>query len=170
MNQSALARYLNDHLSGAEAAVKLVGRLSRRYARSAAGTFFAGLLADIRADQQTLADLVRRVGARRSVVKRMAGRLAEVAARPKLRTPSRDQLGLFESLELVALGILGKRSLWQALRQIAPLDGRLNARELARLEARAVDQHARVEARRLALARTALAPHAPGRRQGMRAS
>ena len=156
MDQPALGRYLNDHLSGSEVATRLLTRLSRRYRRTGSGTFFAGLLADIRADQQKLAELARRIGVRRSVAKQVAGRMAEVAARPKLRMRTRDDLGLFESLEVLALGILGKRSLWQALRQIAPMDGRFNARELARLEARAVDQHARVEARRLALARTVL--------------
>ena len=156
MSQPALGRYLNDHLSGSEVAVRLLTRLGRRYARTAMGRFFAELLDDIREDQQALRDLTDRIGAKRSVMKQAAGRLAEVASRPKLRFGKSEPLGLFESLEILALGILGKRSLWQALLRLAPSDRRLDARELVRLEARALHQHARVEHRRLAMARTAL--------------
>jgi hypothetical protein len=171
MSQPALGRYLNDHLSGSEVAVRLLTRLSRRYARSGTGRFFADLLEDIRADQQALRDLTDRIGAKRSVVKQAAGRLAEVASRPKLRFGRYEPLGLFESLEMLALGILGKRSLWQALLRLAPSDRRLDARDLVRLEARAVDQHTRVEHRRLAMARTALGPRdrrPPSRHTGRR--
>ncbi len=160
MSTSALGRYLNDHLSGSEVAVRLIMRLSRIYARTPTGRFFAELLADVRADQQSLQALTDRIGARRSMVKQAAGRIAEVASRPKLRFGANEPLALFESLEMLALGILGKRSLWQALRRLAPVDRRLDAGELARLEARALDQHARVERRRLAVARPALGPRA----------
>ncbi len=156
MGQSALGRYLNDHLSGSEMAARLLARLSRRHRGTALGRFFAVLLADIRADQDALRNLAGRVGATRSVVKQAAGRLAELASRPKLRFGRNEPLGLFESFEMLALGILGKRSLWQALLRLAPTDRRLNPAELVRLEARAVEQHARVEERRLAMVRAAL--------------
>jgi hypothetical protein len=162
MSQPALSRYLNDHLSGSEVAVRLLTRLCRRYARTATGRFFADLLDDIHADQQALRNLADRIGATRSVVKQAAGRLAELASRPKLRFGRNEPLGLFESLEMLALGILGKRSLWQALLRLAPTDRRLDARELVRLDARAVAQHTRVERRRLAMARTALGPRDRG--------
>ena len=163
MSQPTLGRYLNDHLSGSEAAVRLLTRLSSRYSRTDLGRFFAGLLHDIRADQQALRDLTDRIGVKRSVMKQAAGRLAEVAARPKLRFGTNEPLGLFESLELLALGILGKRSLWQALLRLAPSDRRLDLRELMRLDARALAQHTRVERRRLAMARMALGTRDPRR-------
>jgi hypothetical protein len=156
MSTSALGRYLNDHLSGSEVAVRLIMRLNRVYGRTATGRFFRDLLAEVRADQEALQALTNRLGTRRSVVKQAAGRIAEVASRPKLRFGANAPLALFESLEMLALGILGKRSLWKALLRLAPRDRRLDARDLIRLEARAVDQHAQVEQRRLALARTAL--------------
>ena len=156
MGQSGLGRYLNDHLSGSEVAARLLRRLNRRYRGTAQGRFFAVLLADIRADQEALRELARRVGATRSVVKQAAGRVAELASRPKLRFGRNEPLGLFESLEMLALGILGKRSLWQALLRLAATDRRLNPAEVIRLEARALEQHGRVEERRLALVRVAL--------------
>ena len=66
MGQSGLGRYLNDHLSGSEVAARLLRRLNRRYRGTAQGRFFAVLLADIRADQEALRELARRVGATRT--------------------------------------------------------------------------------------------------------
>lgn len=72
-------------------------------------------------------------------------------------------LGRFEDLEILALGILGKRSLWRAL--AAANVPEFKAVAFGRLEARAEEQYARVEARRLELARDVLpAPHNRSRR------
>jgi hypothetical protein len=56
----------------------------------------------------------------------------------------------------VALGILGKRALWEALSGISATDSRLRELDLRRLIDRASAQYARVEAQRLETARRAL--------------
>ena len=61
--------------------------------------------------------------------------------------------GTFEALEIVALGILGKKSLWDAPKMVGATDARLSGLDLARLAERARTQHARVEERRLEMAR-----------------
>jgi hypothetical protein len=153
---SNLTAYLNDHLSGSAAASSLLVRLSRHYASEPLGAFFRGLLREVKADQATLEALTRRIGAEPSTLKRAAGWVAEKVARPKLTLRRPAPLGLFESLEVLSLGILGKRSLWRALAAVAPHDARLRSIDLGRLEHRATRQFERVEARRLAVARQTL--------------
>jgi hypothetical protein len=59
---------------------------------------------------------------------------------------------LFEALEVLALGIQGKRSLWIALAALAPGDARLRQLDLERLAERAQAQFEEVERARLRLA------------------
>jgi hypothetical protein len=54
------------------------------------------------------------------------------------------------------LGIQGKLALWRALAVAAPADVRLQALDYEQLASRAEEQHAKVEKRRLEVARTAL--------------
>jgi hypothetical protein len=51
---------------------------------------------------------------------------------------------LFEGLELLGIGILGKRALWRALREVATRYPPINRLSLDALEARADDQYSRV--------------------------
>ena len=69
---------------------------------------------------------------------------------------SQSQFSLFEGLELLGIGILGKRALWRALREIAFLYPPINRLRLNALEARAEAQYARVEQLRLNAGRKAL--------------
>ncbi len=62
-------------------------------------------------------------------------------------------MGLLHALEGLALGITGKRGLWTALATTADILPRLRELDYARLEKRAVEQYARVEAKRLEVAR-----------------
>jgi hypothetical protein len=148
---SPLAIYLNDHLAGSSLAIDLVGRLADQYADRPLGAFFRTLLTDIEADQRVLEGVMARCGAAQSPVKSPMARLLEKATRLKfdLVRGARDGLSLFERLEVLALGILGKQSLWRALQVIAPGDPRLADLDLVTLEARAAEQYARVEQRRL---------------------
>jgi hypothetical protein len=148
---SPLAIYLNDHLAGSSLAIDLVGRLADHYADRPLGAFFRTLLIDIEADQRVLEGVMARCGVAQSPVKSPMARLLERATRLKfeLVRGSRDGLSLFERLEVLALGILGKQSLWRALQVIAPGHPRLVDLDLVTLEARAAEQFARVEQRRL---------------------
>ncbi len=65
-------------------------------------------------------------------------------------------LARMEPLEALAMGILGKRSLWRALRAVADRHPVLKALDLDLLERRAVEQHDRVDAWRLEAAREVL--------------
>src|SRR5438477_139558 len=65
-------------------------------------------------------------------------------------------LGNVDALEFLALGVLGKLALWEALRTIAARDIRLQGVNFDHLATRARTQHAQVEERRLEAAKAAL--------------
>jgi hypothetical protein len=58
MSADALITYLNDHLAGSVAAVELVERATHAHEETELGRFFQGLGEEIKADQETLRDLL----------------------------------------------------------------------------------------------------------------
>jgi hypothetical protein len=156
MAQDALVTYLNDHLGGSAAALQLLEHLVDREPGESKA-FFAGLLEDVSADRATLEDIIHRLGDS-SAVRVMGGWLLEKANRVKLMwdDPSGNALKELEALELLQIGIHGKASLWRALRRVSPRIAALRDVDFRRLEQRADEQHARVEARRLASAERVL--------------
>jgi hypothetical protein len=151
-----LATYLEDHLAGATYAIELLEAIRDQYAGDPLGQFAACMLVEVAADQATLKELAQRIGAQSSGLKGLAAWVAEKASRLKLKSGAFDGLGVFEALEFLALGILGKLALWQALAAVCPGDTRLQNINFAGLAARAEAQHARMENYRLEAARVAL--------------
>jgi hypothetical protein len=149
MDRERLGIYLNDHLAGAAAALQLLERLESAEAEPRFGTDMRGDHPDDAADRRVLESLIARIGAEPSAAKQIAGRIAERFSRLKIGSDS-GPFPRFESLEMLALGILGKKALWRAL---ASLDeAGLGTIDFAALEARADEQFARVERERLRLA------------------
>ena len=146
-----LETYLNDHLSGATAALELLEHLEQAHEELA--PFLQKLRHDIELDRKELEALMSRVGATRGPVRQAAAWVAEKFARLKMKVddPSGSKLKLLESLEAVAIGIHGKGSLWRALR-VAPS---ASGPDYDRLIARADEQRERIEAPRLDAARAA---------------
>jgi hypothetical protein len=157
MSTEALAAYLNDHLAGSVAAIELIERAVSAHKGTPLGRFLLGLQNEIEADQDSLRDLLRRLGAGESRLKQAGAWLSEKASRIKLSGPDEaSPLALLETLETLALGVQGKLSLWRVLRAVAPRHRELAGVDFNRLEQRAADQHAKIEARRLEAARDAL--------------
>ena len=151
-----LATYLHDHLAGAVVAINLLEALRDQHAGEQLGQFAAELLVEVEADRAVLRGLAEQVGAGSSALKEATAWLSEQLSRLKLWRRTAGRLGTFESLEALALGILGKLALWRALEEVAATDARLRGVDFAHLAARAQAQHARVEERRLDAARTGL--------------
>lgn len=148
-----VATYLKDHHAGATFAIDLLEELRDRKSGEDLGSFAEELLADVVSDLDVLEELIGRTGADdTSITKDVGAWLGEKGARLKLGTPV-DGLGTLQTLEVLALGILGKLALWDALAEIAKLDGRFADIDFGRLVDRAREQHAAVEQRRLAAAR-----------------
>ena len=157
MSGGALGTYLNDHLAGSIGAVELVERVIRENEGDPFARRLEAILGEIRQDQTVLQELIERSGSGENPLKKAGAWLAEKAGRVKLGgTDEPRELSRMEVLEMLAMGIHGKRALWRALRTVAGKHAVLRDLDLDLLERRAVEQHDRVEEMRLAAAQEVL--------------
>src|SRR3981081_3701627 len=120
----ALETYLHDHLAGAVLAIDLLEALQDKHQGDPLGDFAALILIEVEADRTTLKNLADRIRAGSDKLKEVSTWLSEKISRIKLnRDP--HSLGTFEALEFLALGILGKLALWDALKGLTHLYARL---------------------------------------------
>lgn len=161
MSDEHLATYLNDHLAGSVAAFELLEVLTAAHTGTDLGPFFAELRWDVFEDRQELESVMAVLKIAESPVRKTAGWLGQRATELKLMLddPAGGTLRLFESLEILSLGLAGKLGLWRALAAAAEAeDGSGLAQfDYHRLIQRAEDQCSRVEPQRLEAARAALA-------------
>lgn len=153
-----LSTYLNDHLGGAQIAIQILEAMRDQHDDPRFRKFANTLLPRIQADDLTLRSIAEKIGSGPSTVKQMGGWLLEKAARLKLGHTGSTNFEMFESLELLALGIRGKICLWKALEAISKLDSRLREYDFEELISRAEQQYEEVESQRLDLAQTVLFP------------
>lgn len=153
-----LTIYLHDHLAGSNFAVELLDGWRTTYRDEPLGRLAADLHREIEEDRVTLRGIIDRIGGETHPFKETVGWIAQKAAGFKLRREENLALGVFEGLEMLALGILGKRSLWAALALLAPTDRRLRDLDFTRLAERATRHHARVEAHRLGMTLAVFGP------------
>jgi hypothetical protein len=157
VSRDSLSTYLNDHLAGSIGAIELVERAIAENDGNPLARGLADLLREIRKDQAVVQNLIERLGAAESHLKKAGAWLAEKAGRVKLGGSDQPaELARMEVLETLAMGIHGKRGLWRALRTVADRHPVLRELDLDLLERRAVEQHDRVEAWRLEAAREVL--------------
>jgi hypothetical protein len=154
MPNTSLVVYLQDHLAGSAAAVEILRGLGDEHEGQPLGRFASDLLIEVERDRAILETLIERVGGGTSPLKETTAWLGAKLSRFKLGRELSDDLGVLEALEVVALGIQGKRALWDALSAIGA-DPRLRGLDLPNLIERAVSQHDRVEKERLKAARAA---------------
>ncbi len=152
-----LASYLHDHLAGAAFAIDLLKALHDRYSGEHLGQLASDLLVEVEQDRATLQQIIDRVGKESPDLKQAAAWLTEKVSRLKLNHDDPDGLGTFQALETLALGIQGKRALWQALSAVPEIHNRIGKVDLEQLIVRAERQHTQAEESRLLVARTALA-------------
>jgi hypothetical protein len=150
-----LSSYLNDHLAGSVGALELLDRLIDIYKGKPLERFFTDLRNEIEADQETLKGLIADLGAKESTVRKAGAWVMEKFSRGKIQLSENEEekMGLFLALEGLALGIHGKQSLWRALAAASEVIPALRDLDFVELENRAVEQHDRVEAKRLEVAR-----------------
>jgi hypothetical protein len=159
MADEHLATYLNDHLAGSTAAIELMEELEESHRGTELARKIAQLRADVEADRRELQGLIDRLNVSESAPRKAAAWLAGKFAELKLRMDDSAQgpLRLFESLEVLSLGIEGKLLLWRALAAAAEVSPKLRGMDYDRLAERANEQRVRVEPMRLEAARAALA-------------
>jgi hypothetical protein len=142
-----LSIYLNDHLAGSVSAVEMVRDLAEANRGSPLEQFLRTLCEDIEADQRELTRFMQTLGIDESKTRKAGGWMAEKASRLKLLVADfgEPNLALLQALEVLSLGITGKRQLWQTLENaIGPAECAAGL-DLARLGKRASEQFDRVE-------------------------
>jgi hypothetical protein len=153
-----LVAYLNDHLGGAEVAVQVLEAMRDQHDDPRFRELAGVLLPEIQADDAKLRSIAQKIGPGPSAIKQAGGWLLEKLARFKLGHTGASNFEMFESLELLALGIHGKQCLWKALQVASKLDSRLREYDFEELVSRAQQQYDQVEGERLNLAQSVLAP------------
>jgi hypothetical protein len=152
-----LATYLNDHLAGSMVGVELARRAASENADTPLGDFLSGLAQEIEEDRAALRELMDSVEVSPDRKKLAVAWAGEKAGRlkPNAQLVGYSPLSPLIELEMLSLGIEGKRMLWVALQTVAGEYG-LPADRLAELVARARRQRDRVERQRRTLAARAL--------------
>ena len=157
MNSKNLTAYLQEHAAGALAGLDLLEHLISSHAGTSDEDFFRQLLADVTQDKGALDEILARFDSSESIVLNTMSRLGERLARAKflLAGPGQGDLGRLEAVEMVSIGIEGKRLLWLSLQAVAlPVWQDV---DFVTLISRAVNQRERIEDRRLTAARGAFA-------------
>ena len=164
---SDLLRYLNDHLAGAAGAVDLIQSLAKTPGDPEDQRFFTELGTKVENDRALLNEMISLLGHNGSALLQAAGGLTAKASRLKLRWEGLEpgELGRFEAMEMLALGIKGKRLLWLMAAELVPWVPEWSGIDFSAHEREAVAQQAAVEARRLRAGTDALID--PERREGV---
>ena len=150
-----LDSYLNDHLAGSIGAIELIAHWAKLYQGKPLGAFFSDLESEVKADQDTLRDLMRSLGVEESKVRQAGAWAAEKIgfARFVIAGDEPGGLGLVLALEGLIMGITGKQLLWRGLGAAnLPKTEGFDFKELQR---RAEGQIERTEAERIRAARGA---------------
>ena len=144
-----LDSYLNDHFAGSIGALEVIAHWAEVHKGEPLGSFFVETEREIKADQDTLRDVMRTLGVEESKVRQAGAWAAEKVGRAGLMTAGDEQgsLGLVLTLEGLIMGVTGKKLLWVAL-EAAKLP-RLNSYNFEQLQGRAEQQVERIEAKRI---------------------
>jgi len=153
-----LVVYLNDHLAGAVGALEILDSLTARTDTPELSRFATELRKAIAEDYEELKAMMSRAGVEVSTGRRVAGWIGDKAAELKtyVDDPLNGALRTFEQIEVVAVGIDGKRALWAALAAAAAGIPELQSVDYSRLTVRANQQRQAIEERRLQWAITVL--------------
>ena len=142
-----LTRYLNDHLAGSSGALLLIQELADSHDNPEAREYFLQFKGKVEADRALLEDLLVRMGQSPSGFHQWAGAIAARIGGIKLMWEQIEpgKLGLFEALEMLALGVQGKCLLWVVLGKIAAWHPEWNGIDFVELEQNAIQQRDEIE-------------------------
>jgi hypothetical protein len=159
LRREHLATYLNDHFAGSTTLLQLLQHLSRSRSADGLAEFFVTLRGDVVADRVTLEGIMQRLHVQQHRRRTATAWLIEKLGRFKLKVDDAGDgsLHLLEALEIVQLGIEGKRELWKSLAAASERVPGLHGINFDYLAERAQKQHDRVEAVRVETAKRTLA-------------
>ena len=149
---SALATYLREHLSGSDAAIRVVERLRRTHAGTAEGRLFGALFIDFQHERDVVQAMLGEIGASTVSAKRIVTGAGGALMAPGAASSERGGLAFFRALEGLAVGVQGKRLLWRAMQELEPPFTQISRGRLRELETLAVRQCEAIDERRRTLA------------------
>jgi hypothetical protein len=149
VKRNPIAIYLNDHLAGATVGVELARRARNTNKDNELGDFLRRLTREIEGDRQTLRSVMSELGVRVDRAKQAAAWGSEKIGRlkPNGQLVGYSPLSRVVELELLAIGVSGKRGMWRALQHV--LEAPLTSADLAFLIERADRQRTELEEYRL---------------------
>jgi hypothetical protein len=144
---SDIARYLNDHLAGSSSALLLIRELGERHHEPAARAFFSDLHNQCSKDREVIHGLLSSLGEETDKVTEIAAGAATRTGGLKLLWEKIEtgRLGMFEALEILAIGVQGKKLLWAVCHELSPVYPEWNQYDFAGLEMEAILQRDGVE-------------------------
>jgi hypothetical protein len=156
--QDFLGIYLNDQLALGTLWRELAQRSQRNNSGTALGDVLTRVSSEIAEDVETFQQLMRRLRIPMNPIKIGLAVGAERMGRLKLNGRGRtySPLSRFEELDILAMGIEGKKLLWATLRDLAGLAERLPDIDFDHLIERAERQRADLEPYRVRAAKEAL--------------
>jgi hypothetical protein len=152
-----LDSYLNEHLAGSIGALELIDHWVNAHKGEPLGRFFAQIQKEIKADQNTLREVMRTLEVEESKVRKAGAWAAEKVGRARMIIAGDEpgSLGLVLTLEGLIMGVTGKKMLWRSL--AAAKLPRLDSYNFEQLQRRAEQQVEHIEAERISAARQAFA-------------
>ena len=144
-----LHSYLNDHLAGSVSALELIAHWADMHKGKPLGAFFAETEREIKADQDTLREIMRSLRVEESNLRKAGAWAAEKVGRARLMIAGDEpgSLGLVFTLEGLIMGVTGKKLIWRAL--AAANLPQLNGYDFEELKRRTEQQIGRIEAERM---------------------
>jgi len=152
-----LDSYLNEHLAGSIGALELIDHWAEVHKDEPIGSFFLEIEKEIKADQDTLREVMHTLDVEESKVRKAGAWAAEKVGRARLMIAGDEpgSLGLVLTLEGLIMGVTGKRLLWAALDALRLLP--VSTYNFDQLQRRAEQQVKRIEAERISAIRKAFA-------------
>jgi hypothetical protein len=157
MRHDLLRIYLNDHFAGSTGAAELARRCRDANAGTPLAAFLEAFLRDLDGEREVLLGLIRETGGAPNPLKQAGAWLLEKLGRAKLNGAlvTYSDLSRLLELEMLLLGVRGKRALWDALERVREGDTSLGALDFPALQAQAERHLAALESLRLDAARRA---------------
>ena len=137
-----LETYLQDHRAGAAMGLDLAQRLAAENQGTTYEGFLVTLAQEIEDDVAALEQIMERFGVTTPALKIAAAKVGERLGRlkPNERLTGYSPLSRVLEIEALRAGVTGKLALWEALAQRAATDERLDAEQIAGLQAKAHKQ------------------------------
>ena len=144
LDRETLEDYLNQHLLGSRSGVKMFRTAADTWNGTECADRLVQLADQVAADQQSLEELIARLGLKTPALQEAVGQVAEVAGRlnPVNLTRSKGNGWTQVELDLLQGALQAKAAMWDVLAELADHTSELDRSEMERLYQVAQEQQA----------------------------